>query len=334
MSPSPSPYPQSPLVSIILISYRQEDFIEAALRSILALDYPHLELLLADDASPDATAARAKALLDAFPPKPGFSYRILPRPKNLGLTANVADALRQARGTYCHILGGDDYFCLPSKLNLQVLELEQDPLLMACFTDYRIIDAQDHTMEAQALRAKGLNAPKRFSIEALYSGASAYVLSQTTLFRREALDSTFFDLLTDPRTLIEDFPLILHLGFQGDFLFLPLVGSAYRYHTGSMTGGIDHQRNWRLHLSHKFVRESLYARYGRALKGHAAMQVEIAKEELLLATKSLQQPPEGEAAYRLLKERGALTMKLRGLYLLYRLPFLLRLALRLKNALR
>ena len=45
----------SPLVSIIMPACNEEDCIQAAARSILDQTYPHLELLVVDDCSTDAT---------------------------------------------------------------------------------------------------------------------------------------------------------------------------------------------------------------------------------------------------------------------------------------
>ena len=50
-----SSYNSRPLVSVLLIAYRQEDLVAAALNSILAQDYTPLEILVSDDCSPDRT---------------------------------------------------------------------------------------------------------------------------------------------------------------------------------------------------------------------------------------------------------------------------------------
>ena len=56
----PSSY--QPLVSIIAPAFNEGLVIEASIRSLLTLDYPHYEVLIIDDGSTDDTYARAKTL--------------------------------------------------------------------------------------------------------------------------------------------------------------------------------------------------------------------------------------------------------------------------------
>ena len=44
-----------PPVSVMFMTYQQAPYVRAALRSVLALDYPSLDLLVSDDASEDGT---------------------------------------------------------------------------------------------------------------------------------------------------------------------------------------------------------------------------------------------------------------------------------------
>ncbi len=47
--------PQRPLVSFIVLAYKQKQFIREAVQSALAQSYEPLEIILSDDASPDVT---------------------------------------------------------------------------------------------------------------------------------------------------------------------------------------------------------------------------------------------------------------------------------------
>jgi len=47
---------QNPLVSIICLSYNHRDFIAEAINSVLAQDYPNIELIVIDDGSTDGAA--------------------------------------------------------------------------------------------------------------------------------------------------------------------------------------------------------------------------------------------------------------------------------------
>jgi glycosyltransferase involved in cell wall biosynthesis len=44
-----------PLISVYMPTFNRVDMVQRAIRSVLAQDYPHLELLVVDDASTDTT---------------------------------------------------------------------------------------------------------------------------------------------------------------------------------------------------------------------------------------------------------------------------------------
>lgn len=53
-----------PLVSVCLIAYNQEKYVEKAIDSIFAQTYSPLEIILSDDCSTDNTLIIIKALLN------------------------------------------------------------------------------------------------------------------------------------------------------------------------------------------------------------------------------------------------------------------------------
>ena len=54
---------QMPLISVILPAYNVGQFVARALESVIAQDYPHLEIVFVDDASTDATRPVAERIL-------------------------------------------------------------------------------------------------------------------------------------------------------------------------------------------------------------------------------------------------------------------------------
>src|SRR5574340_595951 len=70
-----------PLVSIMIPTYGQEEVILKAVDSALAQDYPNLEIIVADDASPDCTSQLVATRKD-----PRLHYHR--NPTNIGRVAN------------------------------------------------------------------------------------------------------------------------------------------------------------------------------------------------------------------------------------------------------
>ena len=124
-----------PLVSVVSITYNQEKFIREALEGmVLQKTNFDFEIIVADDASTDATAAIIQEYADAYP---GLIKPVL-RKKNLGAIANSLSSLRLARGKYLALCEGDDYWTDENKLQKQVdfLEAHQDYAL--CFHPVRV----------------------------------------------------------------------------------------------------------------------------------------------------------------------------------------------------
>lgn len=58
----PTPLPSPPFVSILVPAWNESDTIISAIHSLIALDYPHYEVIVVDDGSSDDTFAKASRL--------------------------------------------------------------------------------------------------------------------------------------------------------------------------------------------------------------------------------------------------------------------------------
>lgn len=129
---------EKPLVSIVVSVYNHARYIGECLRSIAAqkIDFP-IEVLVADDCSPDGTADVLRAL---EPELPNFFTFIL-REQNLGAVKNGEDLYAQATGKYLVDLEGDDFWTYSGKLQAQVDFLEDHPEYSAVYTLCTVVGA-------------------------------------------------------------------------------------------------------------------------------------------------------------------------------------------------
>lgn len=120
-----------PLVSVSIIAYNQERYIEQALDSILAqkTNFP-FEVVIGDDASKDRTREICEGYVQRYPD----IVRLLPKEANLGMMKNHIRGIKACRGKYVALLESDDYWIDELKLQKQIDALEQDPQMTACFT--------------------------------------------------------------------------------------------------------------------------------------------------------------------------------------------------------
>jgi len=116
----------SPKVSVMIITYNQEDLIRETLDSVLSQNYPNLEIVVADDASTDSTPEIVREYEMKFP---GIVKPVL-NPVNLGITGNSNSAFFNCTGEFVAILGGDDIF-LPGKIEKQVKQFEDPEVVLS-----------------------------------------------------------------------------------------------------------------------------------------------------------------------------------------------------------
>ena len=94
-----------PLVSILIICYKQERFIKDAIEGALNQDYPNIEILFSDNCSTDNSWDIALKY-NAKHPDLFFLAR---NRKNFGAAANQLNCLVNVRGDYLLFLASDDY---------------------------------------------------------------------------------------------------------------------------------------------------------------------------------------------------------------------------------
>ena len=113
--------PETPLATIALLTYNRAALLPRALASARAQDYPHLEILVLDNASTDGSEAlcRAAAAADG-------RIRYLRQPRNVGPVANFNAGLAAAAGRYFMWLADDDWIT-PNYVSACVAVLERDP---------------------------------------------------------------------------------------------------------------------------------------------------------------------------------------------------------------
>jgi glycosyltransferase involved in cell wall biosynthesis len=117
---------QKPFLSIVMLTYGHEKFIRQAIDGVfLQKTNFNLELIIANDHSPDETDRVVKSMQNSTPSHITIQYT--QHEKNLGMMTNFTWALHQAKGKYVAICEGDDYWTDSLKLQKQVDFLEENP---------------------------------------------------------------------------------------------------------------------------------------------------------------------------------------------------------------
>ena len=213
--------PNAPTVSVLMITYNHQTFIEQAVRSVMMqkADF-EFELVIGEDCSTDNT----RSMLYSFKEKWPQQIRILAHDHNLGMYRNFCEVLRECRGEFLAILEGDDYWLDPLKLQKQVDALRQNPEWAICFHRARgITEGVKGYIEMPSTDFRPVSRVQDI-IE------SNFIYTPTVMYR--GAQRTLPDWLEEAAAL--DWPFHVLNAMRGDIGFLPDTMSAYRVHSNGV----------------------------------------------------------------------------------------------------
>jgi glycosyltransferase involved in cell wall biosynthesis len=117
------------LVSVVMKTYNHAPFVAEAISSVLRQEGDFAtEIIVADDASTDGTAAIVGEIAAAHP----GVIRLIVSPHNVGIYENSRVAWSACRGSFIAILEGDDSWTHPGKLRAQLDYFESHPDATIC----------------------------------------------------------------------------------------------------------------------------------------------------------------------------------------------------------
>lgn len=97
---------ETPLVSVIITTYHNEQYLPRAIDSVLRQTYPHIQLIVVDDNPPDSPARRATEAVMARYPQALY----LRHPANRNGAAARNTGIQAAQGKYIAFLDNDDFY--------------------------------------------------------------------------------------------------------------------------------------------------------------------------------------------------------------------------------
>ena len=221
-----------PKVSIIVPVYEGEAFIRETMLSALGQTYPHIEVVVVNDGSPDnCEQAVADLLRD-----PRVKYIKQP---NQGVAAARNTGIRGSTGELIAFLDQDDLW-LPDKLALQVRCLVENPEVGLVHGNVRFVDKEGHRIperedrwDADARLATGRCFPVLFDKNRL--------AMLTVCMRRECFDT--IGPFREDIPGVDDYEYWLRLSRRYAFAHIDRPLALYRLH-----GANESVVNWLLQL--------------------------------------------------------------------------------------
>lgn len=202
-----------PTVSIVIPAYNHARYLAEAIDSVLAQDYPNIELIVIDDESTDGT----EEVLKRYPDEAFYRER----QSNSGQSRTINKGWRMSRGEILSYLSADDVLT-PNAVSTAVACLMNQPETVLVYGDYELISPDSRIIR----RVKA----REHSYYDMVVNARCYI-GPGAFLRRSAFEQT--NGWNPAYVLTPDREFWLHLGLLGNFRRIPRPLGKYRLHHGS-----------------------------------------------------------------------------------------------------
>lgn len=222
-----------PLVSVLVITYNQKDYIAKTLDCLLMQVCPFdYEILVGEDCSTDGTRAICEDYARRYPDK----IRLFLNASNKGLVNNYFDLLDEATGYYLADCGGDDYWLTTDKLAKQVALMKLYPTLSMVAGNWQKYDQKTGNLETNLSDSVAdWYQPGYMGVEAVkdYLNKRNFprIVLGTSVFRADWMKEQiqrFPELFRGDLVVCEDLPMILCLLLKGPIYLMKEELMTYR----------------------------------------------------------------------------------------------------------
>ncbi len=230
-----------PKVSVLIPTFRQEDYVSSAISSALDQNYPNLEVIVVDDASPDQTADKVNALHD-----PRLYY--VRNEHNLGRVKNYRRALYElATGEWAVILDGDDFFIDPDFISRAIKLACSEPGIVIVSAQMKVMTPTEEIEPSyrDTTVISGKEALLRY-----HDQQYQFPHFGTLYHRPSALACDFYrvDILSS------DWESLLRLALKGKVAYLDRVVGCWNL----LGNNASHSNLWRDYVKNLTAWESIY----------------------------------------------------------------------------
>lgn len=242
-----------PLVSVIVVTYNQEDTIYQTIDRVLnqKLNF-NLELIIGEDCGTDST----REICIEYQKKYPQLIKLVLLEKNCGVVTNWLTCIKEARGEYITTCAGDDYWHNPQKLQLQVDYMASHIDCGVLHTDYDELDVKTQKVISNVKRLRKESLIQGYIQKEIFNGTVS-IVAPTACIRKE-----LFDKYIDPEMYleldfpIEDWPTWVILSNYSKINYLPISTVTYRKGHESLSNLKSYGQ-----LIEKFSKEKLMYKY-------------------------------------------------------------------------
>lgn len=233
-------------VSIIVISYNHEQFVEQCINSINSQSYKNIEIIIVDNNSTDSSAK----ILNQYSLQKNIKLIFLK--ENGGITGGINEGLKYVTGEFVTFFASDDVM-VSNRIERQVSFLKLRTDAAGCFGNMLRIN-DDETLNSKGLLP--LVSLQEFSLDdILFRRITLY--SPTQLYRTDIILN---EINSFPKNLkIEDIWLYHKLLNKGYKLFtIPYLLTFYRVHQNNTHTKFKMMMDEKIRILNEYKNESYY----------------------------------------------------------------------------
>lgn len=212
---------KQPLVSVVVPSYNHGRFVEQALDSVAAQTWPHIELVVLDDASTDDAPERIRAWAERADCSPIIELSS----ENRGVCAAFNHARTLISGDYVAFMAADDWM-EPERIDRQVRRMQEAG--ERCGLVYSDVHRVDEEGASLGEPAGGPHPEGDVYIALLREN---FIPAPAVLMRRAALEAAG---PYDTRLRAEDYDMWLRIAFRWEIAYEPGALVNYRILSSSV----------------------------------------------------------------------------------------------------
>jgi glycosyltransferase involved in cell wall biosynthesis len=221
---------EQPLVTICIPTYNRPEMLRHSLQSVLRQSYPHLEVIVSDNASDTDTAAVVDSLGDD-------RVRVDRLEANIGLHGNMSRCLHLGTGKYRVMLPDDDLM-LPGNVQSKVAFFETHPEVGLVHSAFRQINSDSlpygPVINWTSVEKDTVQPGYSYIRESIAKGGITWISS--VMLRSDLVADEYFVVDDGPYC---DLALWLRVALRADVGFLTAPLSGYRMH--AISASFDYQ---------------------------------------------------------------------------------------------
>lgn len=205
------------LVSIIILSYRNLNYLMETIDSVLAQTYSNIELIIGDDGTPNFNKETyLNYIINSKNNGNIKNIQIYTNKVNLGIPKNVNKAIKKSKGKYIKLIAADDNLYEINTISKMVNFMQNNNslimtsnLLFCNEIMEPLMDSQKRIDLSRDLLKQGNNSEEFFKI----LSKKCFIGAPTVMFNKELFDK--YGLFGEEYNLIEDWQMWLRLSRQG-----------------------------------------------------------------------------------------------------------------------